>query len=165
MIISINDLIEMCVEQTGGTIRAKELMKEYHLRWNNNGISYPVNDVTLDTTNKEIEMWFNQEKILLGMNNDDGDNVNEEKERFTIVRSKLWEYGHFIQDNEKEYIFPTTEMDLYTYVKVLNEQNKRIRELEEKLFIERTKNAYDRTVEKKEHTDTVYDFKKKLDMW
>ena len=71
MIISLNELIEMCVDLTNGTIPVKTLMEEYHLRFNDNGFSSPVNDISLDTTNKAIEMSFNKEKILDGI--DDGD--------------------------------------------------------------------------------------------
>ena len=70
MILSINDLIQLCVEQTNGTIPIKELMENYHLRWEDTGISSPVNDVTLDTMNKEIRMSFNLEKRFIGWYNE-----------------------------------------------------------------------------------------------
>lgn len=47
----------------------------------------------------------------------------------------------------------------------LNEENERLKQQVEDLEFElRTIKAYDRTV-KEEHSDTVYDFQKKLEKW
>lgn len=70
MIINLNKLIEMCVELTDGTIPIEDLMNDYHLRFNKNGLSSPINDITLDKTNKAIEMKYNRNKILDGMDGD-----------------------------------------------------------------------------------------------
>ena len=56
-----------------------------------------------------------------------------ENKRYNIKPSKIIENGFCIQDNEKEHSFPTTDdkSHLIMYEKALNEQDNRIKELEQ----------------------------------
>lgn len=70
MIISLNELIEMCVNSTNGTIPIKTLMEEYHLRFEDKAFSVPINHIKMDKLNKAIVLGFKQENILKGIDGD-----------------------------------------------------------------------------------------------
>lgn len=70
MIISLNELIEMCVDSTNGAIPIKTLMEEYHLRFEEKRFSVPVNHIKIDKLNKAIVLCFKQENIFKGIDGD-----------------------------------------------------------------------------------------------
>ncbi len=67
MIMSISDLVDKVNELTDHKLNIGEIMCEYHLRFEYTGLSYPVNHIEIDTTNKAITMKFKRENILKGL--------------------------------------------------------------------------------------------------
>ena len=87
------------------------------------------------------------------------------EKRFTKVSSEgYWK----IKDSQADYkeIWDLTNPQLIEdRLNQLNDENKQLKqEIEELEFKLRTIESYDRTA-KKEFSDTVYDFKKKLEKW
>ena len=86
------------------------------------------------------------------------------KKRFTAIPETV-----SYKDNlTGERLCPKHEKDYYAVLNKMNklsEENKQLKQqIEELEFKLRTIEAYDRTA-KEEHSDTIYDFKKKLETW
>lgn len=69
MIITIDELINKCHDDFD--IDIGDIMLVYHLRFEEKGLSVPVNHITIDKDNKEIVLGFKQENILKGIDGDD----------------------------------------------------------------------------------------------
>lgn len=64
MIISMNELLEICKNLTDGKISDETIMEDYHLRFGfSESLTYPVNDVKIDSSLKSIVLVFNEKNI------------------------------------------------------------------------------------------------------
>lgn len=83
------------------------------------------------------------------------------KKRFTLKKYTIEDYA--ILDDGTEIAYASNK-SAFTFCELLNELHEENERLYDEIFRLRTELAYDRT-EKEEHSDSVYDFIKKLEKW
>lgn len=61
MIMSIADVVDKCRFLTNCAVPDTELLEDYQLRFDNNGLSYPINKIIVDKREKEILLMYTSE--------------------------------------------------------------------------------------------------------